>query len=61
MTWSQFMDHVGRDREKVISYLVYGKMFRTLALKFPVKDLVRQAADPGFPATLEKGEKRPRP
>ncbi|MBP7866788.1 MAG: hypothetical protein KA419_12655 [Acidobacteria bacterium] len=61
LDWAQFMAYVGRDREKVLSYPVYGAMFRALDGKFAVKDLVRQAADPGFPATLEKVGKRPRP
>ena len=48
LSWKEIADHAARDREKILWYPVYGRMFRSLATSFPVDTMIAHAYDDDF-------------
>lgn len=54
MGWQELKDLIAQDSNGVLSYPLYGRMFRSLAARFPVRWMVEHAAEPGFVGLLDK-------
>jgi len=54
LTWGELQDLVTKDSQATLSYPLYGRIFRSLAARFPVTWLIQEAGKPGFVALLEK-------
>ncbi len=59
MTATEILSYVGGDKAPKVSYPLYGRLVRSLALLVPVKTLVEKAAEPGFPRELLKVGDKP--
>lgn len=59
MNAAEILSHVGGSKAPKVSYPLYGRLVRSLALAIPVKTLVEKAAEPGFPHELLPVVNRP--
>jgi hypothetical protein len=53
LPWAEIQERIARDAQAGLSYPLYGQMFRSLATRFAVKELVRQAGRSDFVSVLE--------
>lgn len=55
----EMLSYVGGSQMPKVSYPLYGRLVRSLALFVPVKTLVEKAAEPGFPRGLLQAVNKP--
>jgi len=48
LSWEQMQDLIARDSKGILSYPLYGQMFRSVVASFPVRWLVHRAGQKGF-------------